>query len=109
MTPDEVEQLFSSRPAVSTEQPHGDGKDGAEDDQPSLSNGETSSRTESLGRVLATVNRLREAGSEQLDVIAEKIGNGARDGEPHSNFSGRVSTLPLLPLSSAESPTTAVG
>ena len=87
MTPDEIEQLFSSSPALLTGQPQGDGSHGEEGGQTSLSSGETTSlRTESLGPVLATVKHLRETGSEQLDAVAEKIGNGARDGEPHLNL-----------------------
>lgn len=83
MTPDEIEQLFSrSTPAGPAKEPPDDGREG-EEAEASLSSSETALRTGSLGPVLATVKHLWETGSEQLDAVAEKIGNGARVGEPH--------------------------
>lgn len=98
MTPDEIEQLFASVPAP----PSGaDGEDQAKEVveaevETALPEGEQLRRTESLSQVLATVQQLWEAGSEELDVVSEKIGNGTRNGEHHyrggtpltRNFSG---------------------
>ena len=83
MTPNEIEQLFSSSggPAgPAEEQPRDDGK-GEEGAEVPLSTGESTLRTGSLRPVLAAARRLWEAGSDELDAVAEKIGNGARDGK----------------------------
>ncbi len=74
MTPDEVEQLFlnDTRPP---------GSAGEDKDNALIQEDEDFRRTESLSQVLATVKNLWETGSKDLEVIAEKIGNGVRDGE----------------------------
>ncbi|KAK7750731.1 hypothetical protein SLS62_007282 [Diatrype stigma] len=75
MTPDEIEQLFSSNP------PPLSGSAGKEEGEDTpLRESEQSQRTEELGRVLATARHLWETGSKDLDTVAEKIGNGARNG-----------------------------
>lgn len=77
MTPDEIEQLFSSK------QPPPGSAGEKEEEEASLPGSEKSQRAENLGRVLATARHLWETGSKDLDVVAEKIGNGVRDGEHH--------------------------
>ena len=76
MTPDEIEQLFLGHPRL---------PDRAGQDKGSavLQEEENLQRTESLSQVLATVRDLWETDSKDLDLIAEKIGNGVRDGEHH--------------------------
>ncbi|RYP52297.1 hypothetical protein DL768_002509 [Monosporascus sp. mg162] len=77
MTPDEIERLFSSTPPSSTNPSRGDA---ADEEDVALSESEKLRRTESLSQVLATVQQLWDAGSTDLDAVAEKIGNAARDG-----------------------------
>lgn len=38
-------------------------------------------RTALLGDVLSTTHQLWSAGSEEIDIVAEKLGDGSRDGE----------------------------
>ncbi|RYP20319.1 hypothetical protein DL765_002882 [Monosporascus sp. GIB2] len=76
MTPDEIERLFSSTQRSPTDPSRGDA--GEEDVE--LSESEKLRRTESLSQVLATVRLLWDAGSADIDAVAEKIGNAARDG-----------------------------
>lgn len=76
MTPNEIEQLFSSNPP-----PRGSAVE--EEEDASVSESLKSQRIDALRLVLATVRHLWETGSKDLDVIAEKIGNGVRNGEHH--------------------------
>lgn len=73
MTPEDVEVLFSSGP-----QPQ---NNGSEDDGAGLAEQELSRRVEELRHVLVTARKLLDAGSEKLDALAQKIGDGSRDGE----------------------------
>ncbi|RYP65925.1 hypothetical protein DL771_008055 [Monosporascus sp. 5C6A] len=77
MTPDEIERLFLSTPPGPTNSSRGDA---GEEEDVALSESEKLRRTESLSQVLATVRQLWEAESADLDAVAEKIGNAARDG-----------------------------
>ncbi|RYO73645.1 hypothetical protein DL764_010423 [Monosporascus ibericus] len=77
MTPDEIERLFSSTPPSPTNPSRGDA---GEEEDVVLSEGEKLRRTENLSQVLATVRQLWDAGSTDLDAVAENIGNAARDG-----------------------------
>ncbi|RYP92857.1 hypothetical protein DL770_001028 [Monosporascus sp. CRB-9-2] len=77
MTPDEIERLFSSIPPSPTNPSRGDA---GEEEDVALSESEKLRQTESLSQVLATVRQLWDAGSTDLDAVAEKIGNAARDG-----------------------------
>ncbi len=74
MTPDDIQTLFQSGGPV--EPPAGgDGGDGAEE--------VTAGRVAALKEVLAAAQQLwsRDSGSEELDLFAEKLGDGSRDGE----------------------------
>jgi hypothetical protein len=69
MTPDEVGALFHQGASASpSTELAASGSDGA-------------SGTAKLREVLAAVKQLWESDSAQLDLIAEQLGNGSRDGE----------------------------
>lgn len=76
MTPNEIEELFQS-----SINPRDGEEEGSEDDEPILSNDEKISRIEKLQQVLATAQRLWASGSMELDLLAQKIGDGSRDGQ----------------------------
>jgi hypothetical protein len=61
-----IEQLFKSRSSQTTE-------DGAVTEQ------EKDFRAEQLKDVLGYIKQNKASGSDELDFIAEKLGNGARD------------------------------
>lgn len=63
MTPDEIETLFSNVP------------DSEE------------SRVEALQQVLDVVQKLHETKSQDLVTLAEKVGNGSRQGESYISIS----------------------
>ncbi|KAK9777940.1 putative UNC-45/Cro1/She4 central domain-containing protein [Seiridium cardinale] len=92
MAPQEVEELFQSgkqreqlRRITSSED--------EEDDEVVLSDDEQSWRVEKLRRVLNTLRNLLDSGSTELDGIAQKIGDGSREGK--SCISGEPSHFPL--------------
>jgi hypothetical protein len=71
-----IEQLFKSRSSQTTE-------DGAVTEQ------EKDFRAEQLKDVLGYIKQNKASGSDELDFIAEKLGNGARDGKlPLQTLSG---------------------
>lgn len=68
MTPDEIEQLFQSRKSHT----------GADDE---LSEQETEFRTSQLKEVLLLAEKTwQEDDSANVDLIAQKLGDGCRDG-----------------------------
>jgi len=67
MTPDDVAAIFAR-------------KDYLEDDARVSEEGQ-SSRLEALSPVLSEVRGLWESGSEELDLIVQKIGDGSREGQ----------------------------
>lgn len=79
MTPKDIETLFASskhrqvRAVIS--------EDDEDDDEALLPEEELSWRVEQLSRVLSTLRKLLESGSTNLDAIAQKLGDGSRDGE----------------------------
>lgn len=82
MTPDVVEKLFgSSGWRVVQHLACAASSSGDAEDEVALTDDEHSWRVEQLRQVLATLHKLSDSGSAQLDIIAEKIGNGSRDGE----------------------------
>jgi hypothetical protein len=81
MTPGDIESLFtrSRQPGqqlVPNAAQHED-----EDDTEILSEGELSQRVETLRQVLSTLKRHLDSGSAELDAIAQKVGDGSRDGK----------------------------
>ncbi|KAI0129707.1 GTP binding protein [Xylariales sp. AK1849] len=75
MTPNEVEVLFRSSKEQATSRVSSEDEDG----EAVLTHDECPWRTERLGQVLFTVRKLLDSGSDQLDAIAQKIGDGSRD------------------------------
>jgi hypothetical protein len=73
MTTSDIELLFRNSPRLQSR--------GDEDAESKIADEELTQRVGELGRVLATVRKLFEAGSEDLDVLAQKIGDGSRDGK----------------------------
>lgn len=73
MSPEEVAALFEAVPDASG---LGDGGEGA-----ALSYHELAATKRQLGGVLDTCSRLWEAKNPVLDAVAEKIGDGVRNGE----------------------------
>ena len=57
MTPDEIQNLFDNIP------------------------GDEESRVQALNDVLTTAQTLQETNSPDLKTLAEKVGNGSREGE----------------------------
>lgn len=72
MTPEDIEALFQSRPQQSTA---GDGE------EETISPEERALRTEKLKEVLLTAQYTWLSGSDSIDLIAEKLGDGSREGE----------------------------
>jgi hypothetical protein len=94
MTPEEVEVLFKSGEQLASNVSSED-----EDDESVLSEAELSRRVQKLSQVLDTVRKLLDSGSIKLDAIAQKIGDGSRDGEfcvitPAFHALGRTSFYP---------------
>lgn len=90
MTPEDVAALFASKPPPATVQAEEGGhevEDEHEDQdqvQVQVAAGSAThddTRTQELERVLTYVGELYESGSETLDLVAQKIGDGSRDGE----------------------------
>lgn len=72
MTPDDIEALFqSSTQGLAASQ--------RDDDEP-ISDIEKSLRTAKLKDILLTAQNAWHSGSESIDRIAEKLGDGSRDG-----------------------------
>jgi hypothetical protein len=71
MTPDDIEQLFQSRKS----------QNGDEDN---ISEQEKEFRVLQLKEVALYAQHAWLSGSEELDLIAEKLGDGSRDGQLHS-------------------------
>lgn len=76
MTPDDVQQLFQRTEGVV--QPAGGDDD---DDEAALTEEETHYRTALMRAVLLEAHNAWVSGSEDLDRIAEKLGDGSRQGE----------------------------
>lgn len=72
MTPADIQALFESG-----RQFQGTG----EDEDETISDEERASRTNKLLRVLLTAQHAWMSGSEEIDLIAEKLGDGSRDGK----------------------------
>jgi len=68
MTPDDVAAVFARQ-------------DHDESSTTEASDGTPSGRIEALGPVLSEVRGLWESGDEKLDLIAQKIGDGSREGQ----------------------------
>lgn len=83
MTPDDIEELFK-RPddgvMVVVQEAGGDEDDEVE---PALTEDETSYRVGRLKDVLLEAQSAWDGGSEHLDLIAEKLGDGSRRCEWH--------------------------
>jgi hypothetical protein len=79
MTPQDIEQLFESGQqqdlSLRTSHPEDD-----EEDEIGLSDEEHSLRVGKLSQVLSTLQRLLDSESIELDAIAQKIGDGGRNG-----------------------------
>jgi len=75
MTPDDVERLFRSRVPDNLIE----GNDGGE--EPAISAEEHDRQVTALKEVLVTARQQWLAGTESLDLLAEKLGDGSRDGK----------------------------
>ncbi|KAK2599775.1 hypothetical protein N8I77_011501 [Diaporthe amygdali] len=75
MTPEEIEELFKRTDGVVVVQDAGGDED---DDEPTLTEDETSYRVARLKDVLLEAQSAWDGGSENLDRIAEKLGDGSR-------------------------------
>ncbi|KAJ0106808.1 gtp binding protein [Diaporthe amygdali] len=75
MTPEEIEELFKRTDGVVVVQDAGGDED---DDEPTLTEDETSYRVARLKDVLLEAQSAWDGGSEVLDRIAEKLGDGSR-------------------------------
>ncbi|KAH8649019.1 armadillo-type protein [Xylariales sp. PMI_506] len=71
MGPSEVEAIFKSSNQLTTAE--------SEEDEILLPDAEISQRTAVLLPVLSAVRTLLDSGSEDLDIVAQKIGDGSRD------------------------------
>lgn len=80
MTPEEIEELFKRTDGVVVVQDAGGDED---DDEPTLTEDETSYRVARLKDVLLEAQSAWDGGSEVLDRIAEKLGDGSRRCEWH--------------------------
>lgn len=74
MTPAEVEAIFQSRPLR--------GLQGIPDAQVDAAEHEETRKIFQLEKVLSASKHHWEVGSDELDLFAEKLGDGSRDGKP---------------------------
>lgn len=77
MTPEDVEELFK-RTEGEVAVVQRDAGDDEDDEEPGLTTEETSYRNARLKDVLLEVQTAWDSGSEELDRIAEKLGDGSR-------------------------------
>lgn len=77
MTPEDVEELFK-RAEGEVAVVQRDAGDDEDDEEPGLTADETSYRNSRLKDVLFEAQTAWDSGSEELDRIAEKLGDGSR-------------------------------
>lgn len=98
MTPEDVEELFKRADgelAVVQQAPGGDEDD---DEEPGLTADETSYRVARLKEILLEAQSAWDSGSEDLDRIAEKLGDGSRRCEWHPAALLAIGTAVFLVL-----------
>lgn len=82
MTPEDIEELFKRTDGVvavvQQQQQEQDAGDEDDDEEPGLTADETSYRIARLKDVLLEAQAAWDSGSEDLDRIAEKLGDGSR-------------------------------
>lgn len=83
MTPEDIEELFKRTDGEVTLVQQGSGGDEDDDEEPGLTADETSYRTARLKDVLHEAQSAWDSTSEDLDRIAEKLGDGSRRCEWH--------------------------
>lgn len=83
MTPEDIEELFKRTDGVVAVVQQGSGGDEDDDEEPGLTAEETSYRIARLKDVLLEAQSAWDSGSEDLDRIAEKLGDGSRQREWH--------------------------
>lgn len=81
MTPEDIEELFKRTDGVVAVVQQGSGGDEDDDEEPGLTAEETSYRIARLKDVLLEAQSAWDSGSEDLDRIAEKLGDGSRQRE----------------------------
>lgn len=83
MTPEDIEELFKRTDGVVALVQQGSGGDEDDDEEPALTADETSYRIARLKDVLLEAQSAWDSKSEDLDRIAEKLGDGSRRREWH--------------------------
>lgn len=83
MTPEDIEELFKRTDGVVAVVQQGSGGDEDDGEEPTLTADETSYRIARLKEVLNEAQSAWDSGSEDLDRIAEKLGDGSRRCEWH--------------------------
>lgn len=83
MTPADIEELFKRTDGVVAVVQQGSGGDEDDDEEPGLTAEETSYRNARLKDVLLEAQSAWDSRSEDLDRIAEKLGDGSRQREWH--------------------------
>ena len=78
MTPEDIEELFKRTDGVVAVVQQQEAGDDEEDDEPALTADETSYRIARLKDVLLEAQAAWDSRSEDLDRIAEKLGDGSR-------------------------------
>jgi hypothetical protein len=83
MTPEDIEELFKRTDGVvaavqQQQQDAGDDGEDDDDDEPTLTADETSYRVARLRDILLEAQAAWDSGSEHLDRVAEKLGDGSR-------------------------------
>ncbi|KAG6361285.1 hypothetical protein INS49_009510 [Diaporthe citri] len=78
MTPEDIEELFKRTDGVVAVVQQGSGGDEDDDEEPTLTADETSYRIARLKDVLLEAQSAWDSASEDLDRIAEKLGDGSR-------------------------------
>jgi hypothetical protein len=73
MTPEGIQQLFESSR-------HNASSTSLEDEEPVLSEAQKARRTAALREALATAQQRWLSGSTELDLVAQKLADGSRDG-----------------------------
>ena len=82
MTPEDIEELFKRTDGVVAVVQR-DAGDDEDDEEPGLTADETDYRVARLKDVLLAAQAAWDSGSEDLDRIAEKLGDGSRQREWH--------------------------
>lgn len=98
VTPSDVQELFESSKIREQRLTAVSSQDEEEEEEVALSTEECSWRVEQLSRVVSTLRRLLDSGSTELEGIAQRIGDGCRDGEfMDHNFCVVVHFVPFFP------------